>query len=769
MAPKANSEKDKKDKKDGYRVNIELKDQLNNIFYIDKINDKDSIMLKDYSFDDTTTTGTTHKKHINIFRDIYYLDNTVIQDLKTIFIKHTNKGPRSGERSYDYIDTREPIGDISGLMANTSELSELHKIFTTEEYSKLIRDNIIHFNSGTNSRVKQLNSKDAINKYVVDYYKYINNTKKTSDFDDDEKMDALMFYNVMYMLRNIYLKKQTILTNIQGEKYYVDEILFYDLPYIHMVKKDYDDPKKINIYLRIKTIPIIGIPVIKIHYIVDDLELQSLKLSAPRELKPVDLDKDFDKYSTMYIFDNFKYKQETDSMTAFFNSLKSEKRIDKIQELFFNADIVNKYKKRYYEQHKPKNKQEQDKKPRETATTEEAAAAKLAATLKAAEAEYYAAYDTAYEADEALNKATEQAEAAATAYRAKGNRENKNKEDEAKKAAEQARTEADEAINKLDKASEAVEKVQSEIKAKASAEEQKTPAEIAAKEKAARDKAEKQKAAKDKAEKEKAAREKAAETIKYNNINANILYLLRENFNLIDNKISIDNTSIDDTYIAYTISNGEAPTPGRNQTNLTVKYHSIMTNKKYDKYTNPKKEAIIKNIIAEHIKRFNVAYEGDNFFYADNRTDERLPATVYNIIVIFRTFKQDSAKKKPSLMRRYIGDECLSNAVELDGIFSKLFYRTLGLPDKYLYDKFVNLTTKKTSATTNATTSATTSVPNIPGLPNIPIPSATKGGKKNNTKKFRTKKFRAKKHNTRKYRKNKFRTKKVRTKLLNAL
>ena len=34
MAPKANSEKDKKDKKDGYRVNIELKDQLNNIFYI---------------------------------------------------------------------------------------------------------------------------------------------------------------------------------------------------------------------------------------------------------------------------------------------------------------------------------------------------------------------------------------------------------------------------------------------------------------------------------------------------------------------------------------------------------------------------------------------------------------------------------------------------------------------------------------------------------------------------------------------------------------
>ena len=642
MAPKQ-----KKTSEEGYEVNIELKDQLNNIFYIDNVNDHDSIMLKDGIFTKTDEEDKEKEeteseedrarrikdpdpKKISIFRDIYYLDNTVIQDLKTIFKKHIDNIDKEGTSevkgsSIDYNDPRVPVelDIVKELMHDTNSLSKLHKIFTNEAFSKTIKDNIIHFNSGTNSRVKQLNSKDAINRYIVDYYKYINNTKKTSDFDDDEKMDALMFYNVMYLLRNIYLKKQTILTNIQGEKYYVDEILFYDLPYIHMVRKDYDKPKKINIYLRIKTIPIIDIPIIKIHYIVDDLELQSLKLSAPREFKPVDLDKDFAKYSTMYIFDNFKYKEETDSMTAFFNSLKSEKRIDKIQELFFNADIVNKYKKRYNELHKRK------------------------------------------------------------------------------KAAPAAKADAD--------------------------------------------------------------------AIKYNNINANILYLLRQNFNLIDNKISIDNTSIDDTYIAYDISNVEITTGGHKQSSVTVKYHSIMTNKKYNKYTNPKKEDIIKNIIADHKKRFNINYEGDNFFYADDRTDDRLSTTVYNIIVIFRTFKQDSAKKNPSLMRRYVGDECLSNAVELDGIFSKLFYRTLGLPDKYLYDKFVNLTSKRTSATTNATTSAMNVAPNIPGLPNIPIPTATKGGKKHNTKKFRTKKIRAKKHNTRKYRVKRFRTKKVRAKLLNVL
>lgn len=659
----------KKTSEEGYEVNIELKDQLNNVFYIDNVNDSHSIMLKDALFINTearaveaaentaelsvpklsTPQGATHehvaqaraardaeveklmkeqltdntKKIITIYRDIYYLDNTVIQDLKTIFKKHIDKKSVSGDvksrYDVDYNDTREPVSieAVETLMKNTTQLSELHKIFTNEDYSKSIKDNLIHFNSGTNSRVKQLNSRDAITRYIVDYHKYINNSKKTSDFDDDEKMDALMFYNVMYLLKNIYLKKQTILTNIQGEQYYVDEILFYDLPYIHMVKKDYDKPKKINVYLRIKTIPIIDIPIIKIYYIVDDLELQSLKLSAPREFKPGDLDKDFAKYSTMYIFDKFKYKQETDSMTAFFNSLKSEKRIDKIQELFFSADIVNKYKKRYNEQHKRQKKESES------------------------------------ETDD---------------------------------------------------------------------------------------------------------------TIKYNNINANILYLLRQNFNLIDNKISIDNTSIDDTYIAYNISTVEVQKDGRNQPSVALKYHSIMTNKNYENYDNPKKEDIIKTIIAEHLKRYNVNYSDNNFFYTDDRTDERLRAKVYNIIVIFRTFKQGSSKKSPSLMRRYIGDECLSNAVTLDSIFSKLFYRTIGLPDKYLYDKLAGLANRSIAKsdtkgdTKGDTKSSTPLVPNIPGLPNIPIP--TKGGKKHNTKKFR-----AKKHNTRKYRKNKFRTKKVRAKL----
>jgi hypothetical protein len=241
----------KKTSEEGYEVNIELKDQLNNVFYIDNVNDSHSIMLKDALFTDTKKEKDVNPKYANesekaranrikddtpkkisIFRDIYYLDNTVIQDLKTIFKRHIDNITKEEEgKIYDYNDPRVPISmqEVYELMNDTNNLSKLHKIFTDEDYSRTIKDNLIHFNSGTNSRVKQLNSRDYINKYIVDYYKYINNSKKTSDFDDDEKMDTLMFYNVMYLLKNIYLKKQTILTNIQGEKYYIDEILFYDL------------------------------------------------------------------------------------------------------------------------------------------------------------------------------------------------------------------------------------------------------------------------------------------------------------------------------------------------------------------------------------------------------------------------------------------------------------------------------------------------------------------------------------------------------------
>ena len=127
MAPKP-----KKPSEEGYEVNIELKDQLNNIFYIDNVNDSDSIMLKDGIFTKTdeenkdidseseekraTRIKDDDPKKISIFRDIYYLDNTVIQDLKTIFKKHIDKdkdkdkdkdgNPKDRGRDIDYNDQR---------------------------------------------------------------------------------------------------------------------------------------------------------------------------------------------------------------------------------------------------------------------------------------------------------------------------------------------------------------------------------------------------------------------------------------------------------------------------------------------------------------------------------------------------------------------------------------------------------------------------------------------------------------------------------------
>ena len=419
-------------------------------------------------------------------------------------------------------------------------------------------------------------------------------------------MDALMFNNIMYLLKNSFLKKETILINIKDEKYYVDEVVFYDLPYVHMIRNEYYDPKTIYIYLRVKTTPIIDIPTLKIFYVTDDIELRNIKISAPRELKPVNIDKDFANYKTMYIFDTFNYADENDNINAFYNSLKNEKRINKIQEVFLNADIVSKYQNRYNEHNK----------------------------------------------------------------------------------------------NKLNKIAEKTDTVKA--------------------------------------------------MIKHKNVNANIKYLIREKFNLYDNKILIDNVFVDDTYIAYDISNIDVKDTHVKDTR--VKYHSIMTNKKYDNYDNSKKNGVLKNIFMEYIKRTRANYELGNLFYEDRKTDKRLDSVVYNVLLVFRTYKQDSVKKKPSLMRRYIGEECLSSANTLDSIFSKLIYRRLGLPDKFFYDKLSNINNKNAISVASNVIAPNVIAPNIPTMPTIKA-----GGKKYNTKKYSTKKYRTKKYNTKKYNTKKYR------------
>ena len=597
-----------------YIVNIELKDQYNNVFYIDNVNDYErSIRLKDSISGATPRAfrafrGKNIKKEIYIYKDIYSINNSVIQELKTIFKEHTKEDTKDPHhdprlRSY-YGDSRSPIGTINKikqLMTETNGLAQIHNIFTNDEYAKLIKDNIVHFNQTTISRSRPLTDESTINKTILENFKYISNDNKTSNFDDEEKMDALMFNNIMYLLKNSFLKKETILINIKDEKYYVDEVVFYDLPYIHMIRNEYYDPKTISIYLRVKTTPIIDIPTLKIFYVSDDIEVRNIKISAPRELKPVNIDKDFANYKTMYIFDTFNYADENDNINAFYNSLKNEKRINKIQELFLNADIVSKYQNRY-------------------------------------------------------------------------NEHNKNKIDELKK--KKPNVEA---------------------------------------------------------------------MIKHKNVNSNIKYLLREKFNLYDNKILIDDVFVDDTYVAYDISNIDVKNTGSKNTgskDTRVKYHSIMTNKKYDNYDNSKKNGVLKNIFMEYIKRTRANYELSNLFYEDRKADKRLNSVVYNVLLVFRTYKQDSVKKKPSLMRRYIGEECLSSANTLDSIFSKLIYRRLGLPDKFFYDKLSNINNKAAMSIASNVIAPNVIAPNViaPTIPTIPTVKA--GGKKYSTKKYSTKKYR---------------------------
>jgi len=591
-----------------YIVNIELTDQNNNVFFIDNTNDhsKSNIILKDAKYAKEDMSGHTIKMN----RDVYYIDSSVMQEIKQIF-KNLYKtdyiipSPKDPNMRYP-----NDISEVRLLMDETTNFIELHKLFTSKQLVRIIKDNIINFSSGAyqnDRRIAPINRNDIMNKLVSDNFKYINNSKKTSDFNDDEMQDALMFNNIMYILKNIFLKKETILINIQNEKFYLDEILFYDLPFIHMKKKDYtgtEKPRMVNIYLKVKTIPIIDIPTLKIHYIIDDLEISSLKINAPTQLYPKDLNAELANFNMFYLFNKIKYKKENDNIDAFSRSMKNEKRINNNLEVFVNADIVNKYNRKFIKNTNSKNK-------------------------------------------------------------------NKNKD-------KSNNSDTDENVNEL------------------------------------------------------------AATV-----SENIIYLLREKFNLYDNQLQINNNLVDDTYIIYRTSKDQP-----------IKYHSIMANKKYNNYDNLKKNETITRILEEHLKKYSSDFSNNNFFYIDESNDSRLDNKTYNIVVIFRTYKPDGSNKKPSLARRFVADECLSNAGTLDNIFSKLFYRSFGLPDKFLYDKFKNINLNAIASATNAAN---------PTNPTNAV-NAKKGGKKYSTKKYSTKKYSTKKYSTKKYSTKKYSTKKHSTK-----
>ena len=622
-----------------YVVNVELSDQNNNIFFIEDVNYRNgaNIRLKDSDWPDTETEARSMKMN----RDIYYLDNSVIQELKSIFkyMKKIDYIIPPSEKKESGVRYPNDISEVQLMMEDSTDLAELHKIFTKKPYVRIVRDNIINFSSGAyqnDRRIAPINKSDAINKIVSDNYKYIYNTKKTSDFDDDEIKDTLMFSNIMYIIKNIFFKKETILINIKKEKYYVDEILFYDLPFIHMKKKDYDTIRNVTIYLKVKTTLIIDIPIIKIHYVIDDLEIPNIKISAPTLLYPKDIDADLSSFNTMYIFNNINYKKENDNMNAFYNSLKNEKRVNKMLELFVNSDIVNMYKNRF---------------------------------------------------PEIINE---------------DNANNNKGDKDSKKNAEQLTPEEEEK--------------------------------------------EKKKEEEKKKEKQKKAELEKEEKKKQNRIvTENIMYLLREKFKLFDNNILINKNLVDDTYIVYHTNTSQ------------IKYHSIMANKKYDKYDNSRKDASIQTILKQHLKRFNTDFSNNDFFYIDESSDKRLLNNVYNIVVIFRTYKSDGSKKKPSLMRRYIGDECLSNATIMDNIFSKIMYGTLGLPDKFFYDKFININRNSMTDTTDpATTPNTQNTQNTPNADTV-----KKGGKKYKSKKYKSKKYKSKKYKSKKYNSKKYKSKKI--------
>ena len=299
---------------DEYKIVINIKNQDGEQFIID---DMCNILLEEFKEKNNVVKSKTP---LLMIRDQYYIDDKVLSRMKEIYNKE--------KRPYEYFINSENIIEIFNSIRISNEPHDI--MF---------------------QRITPLNNYGKQEQIVKDYVQYVfPNKTKTSQINPEDREKILLFYNVLYIIQNIYLIDDTIVKvhNISNEidkqddkKYYISEIKKLDLK----TSKFQIEKGKVTIYLQAKTRFIFEYPILKIQYLIDDIEKNKEKFkSLLNNLEPKDISDVFSKYNSIYIDNTIKYSDI--SIYNFFNSLDIQKIIGKnkdLFEIFLNPNVMEKF------------------------------------------------------------------------------------------------------------------------------------------------------------------------------------------------------------------------------------------------------------------------------------------------------------------------------------------------------------------------------------------------------------------------------------------
>ena len=212
-------------------------------------------------------------------------------------------------------------------------------------------------------RPNLLNTPEMFKQIIKENIKYVYPDKTNIEtLAESEEQDILLFNNILYILKKIYLLDTTIIsvkTNDNNKdktkeiikKFYIKNLTLeqYNPFKLDKIKSTSKDGKEfynafINFKCDIKYIN--ENPLLKINYIIDDTEI----LDKTNHLKVIEFEpknfnknQDFKKYTSTYIYDTFDYKPNEAKINKILNTIKMQKIIKTKEELFYNDIALNEF------------------------------------------------------------------------------------------------------------------------------------------------------------------------------------------------------------------------------------------------------------------------------------------------------------------------------------------------------------------------------------------------------------------------------------------
>ena len=317
--------------------------------------------------DDKTAINNFIKNFTDILNIL--VEKNVMSYLKSIY-DNTN------DTSEEKLEFRKNLSNIMlKINSGTDKNINLNKV---ETFRYFLNQNIIDYifetiqnNISASSRNSQqqyfgnynrpnlLNTPEMFKQIIKENIKYVYPDKTNIEtLAESEEQDILLFHNILYVLKKIYLLDTTIISYNENnkdktknkdiiKKFYIKNLTLEQYSPFKLDKiKTQDGFYNVVISFKCDIKYINENPILKINYIIDDTEiLDKTNHLKVIEFEPMNFNKnqDFKKYNSIYIYDTFDYKSNDSKINKILNTIKMQKIIKTKEELFYNDIALNEF------------------------------------------------------------------------------------------------------------------------------------------------------------------------------------------------------------------------------------------------------------------------------------------------------------------------------------------------------------------------------------------------------------------------------------------